>query len=174
MTAPDVRVLVVQGIADLLPDSYSGNNQEIDIEEFFTKCRQWLNVNHERFADDASRVAAIKYVLSGTALQCFNGIPAANMQGNVNMLKQALFAKFRINKTRQEWKKELDKCKYVPSSNCLPMINRFQVVCDNLQWLVNVQIEKFIRILLINLRQFVISRAHLTFNELAESVITYQ
>ncbi len=51
---------------------------------------------HERFAGDASRVATIKYVLSGTALQWFNSIPAANMPGNVNGLKQAPFAKFRI------------------------------------------------------------------------------
>ncbi len=79
------------------------------------------------------------------------------MPGTVNQLQQVLFAKFRIAKTRQEWKKELDKCKYVPSSSCcLPMMNRLQVVCEKLQWPVNVQIEKFVRIPPMNLRQFII------------------
>ncbi len=45
MAAPDIRVVVVQGITDLLPDSYSGDNNEVDIEEFFTKYRQWLQVH---------------------------------------------------------------------------------------------------------------------------------
>lgn len=70
--------------------------------------------------------------------------------------------------------KELDKCKYVQGSSSLPMINRFQVICAKLQWPLSVQIEKFVRILPMNLRQFVISRAHITFDEVADSVKTYQ
>ncbi len=48
------------------------------------------------------------------------------------------------------------------------------VVCAKLQWPLPVQMEKFVRILPMNLRQFVISRTHLTFAEVADSVKTYQ
>ncbi len=64
-------------------------------------------VHQNRFANNADKVGAIKYVLSGTALQWFNGIPQANMPANVNDLQRDMFAKFRIAKTRLQWKKEL-------------------------------------------------------------------
>ncbi len=109
--SPQVNVVVVNGLADLLPDSYSGDDLSIDIEEFFGKYRQWLHIHQNRFANNAERVAAVKYVLSGTALQWFNDIPAANTPATVNEFQHYLFAKFRIAKIRQEWKKELEKCK---------------------------------------------------------------
>ncbi len=76
--APPI-VVVVNGLADLLPDSYSRYSTSFDIEEFFARFRQWLGTHNNRFANNAEQVAAIKYVLSGTALQWFNDIPAANM-----------------------------------------------------------------------------------------------
>ncbi len=82
----------------------------------------------------------------------------------------AFYEKFRIRKIIVEWKKELQSCKYIPGSNSLPMINRFQYICNKLTWPLAVQIEKFIRILPINLKQFVISRDHATF----AAVKTYQ
>ncbi len=104
-------------------------------------------MHSERFHNDATKVAGIKYVLSGTALQWYNDLPVGGMSAILNNLQHDFFAKFRIAKTRQEWKKELDKCKYVPGISSLPMINRFQVVCAKLQWTLAVQIEKFVRIL---------------------------
>ncbi len=97
--APPV-VIVVNGIADLLPDSYSGDDTSFDIEEFFARYRQWLGIHNNRFNNAAEQVAAIKYVLSGTALQRFNDIPAPNIPATVNNLQRDLLAKFRIAKTR--------------------------------------------------------------------------
>ncbi len=104
-------VIVVKRLADLLPDSYSGDDTSIDSEEFFVRYKQWLGFHNNRFNNAAEQVAAIKYVLSGTALQWFNDISAANMPATVNNMQRDLFAKFRIAKTRVEWKKELEKCK---------------------------------------------------------------
>ncbi len=103
-----------------------------------------------------------------TALQWFNDIPQANLPTNVNDLQRDLFAKFRIAKTRLQWKKKLDTCKYIPGTSTLPMINKFQLLCGKLQWPLLVQIEKFVSILPMQFRQFVVSRAHATF------VKTYQ
>ncbi len=103
--APPVFV-VVNGLADLLPDSYSGDHTSIDKEEFFVRFRRWLGIHNNRFANATEKVAAIKYVLSGTALQWLNDIPAANMPATVNNLQRDLFVKFRIAKTRVKWKKE--------------------------------------------------------------------
>ncbi len=83
-----------------------------------------------------------------------------------------MFAKFRIAKTRLQWKQELDTCKYIPGRNTLPMINKCQLLCGKLQWPLPVQIEKFVHILLMQLRQFIVSRAHATFAEVTESVKT--
>ncbi len=54
------------------------------------------------------------------------------------------------------------------------MLNKFHVICNKLNWPVAVQIEKFVRILIMNLRQFVVSRAHDDFAEVALLVKTYQ
>ncbi len=99
---------MVNGLANLLRDSYSGDDTSINIEEFFARFRQWLGIHNNRFANAAEQVAAIKYVLLDTALQWFNDIPVANMPATVNNLQHNLFAKFRIAKTRVEWKKELE------------------------------------------------------------------
>ncbi len=88
------------------------------------------------------------------------------MPVTVNNLQCDLFAKFRIAKTRLEWKKELDKYKYIAGTSTLPMINKFQLYCGKLQWPLSVQIEKFVHILTMQLRQFVVSRAHATFAEI--------
>ncbi len=138
-------VVVVNGLADLLLDSYSEDDTSVDIEEFFARYRQWLGIHNNRFTNAVEQVAVIKYVLSGTALQWFNDIHSANMPTTVNNLQHDLFAKFRIAKTRVEWKKELEKCKYIPCTSTLPMINKFQL-CGKLQWPLPVQVEKFVHI----------------------------
>ncbi len=91
-------------------------------------------------------------------------MPAGNIPSTVNNLQCNLFANFRCAKTRLEWKKELEKCKYIPGTSTLPMINKFQLYCGKLQWPLPVQIEKFVRFLPMQLRQFA---------EVAESVKTY-
>ncbi len=96
------------------------------------------------------------------------------MPATVNNLQCDLFAKFRIAKTRIEWKKELEKCKYIPGTSTLPMINKFQLYCGKLQWPLPAQIEMFVCILPMQLRQFVVSSAHGTFAEVSESVKTFQ
>ncbi len=142
VASPPFNMVVVNGLADLLPDSYFGDDMSIDIEEFFGRYIQWLNIHQHRFGNNAEKVAAIKYVLSGTALQWFNNIPAANMPANVNDLQHGFFAKFRIAKTMQEWKNEMKQCKYVPGTSTLHMINKFQLICGTFQWPLPVQIEK--------------------------------
>ncbi len=93
--APGLPVIVVvNGLADLLPDSYSGDDMSVDIEEFFGRFRQWLGIHQNRFGNNTEKAAAIKYDLSCTVLQWFNEIAATNMPD--------LFAKFRITKTRLE------------------------------------------------------------------------
>ncbi len=73
-TAQQVKVGVVNCILDLMPDTFSGDNPNVDIEEVFTRYRQWLLLHNDRFNDDASMVAGIKYVLLGTTLQWYNDL----------------------------------------------------------------------------------------------------
>ncbi len=103
--APPV-VVVVNGLADLILDTYLGDDMSVDIEEIF-----------DRFANNAEQVAAIKYVLSGTAPQWFNDIPPGNMPATINNLQCDFFAKFRIAKTRLEWKKEQIYTRYKHAAN---------------------------------------------------------
>ncbi len=53
--APPV-IVVVNSLADLLPDSYSGGNTSVDIEEFFARFRQWLGIYNNRFANAAEQI----------------------------------------------------------------------------------------------------------------------
>ncbi len=56
----------------------------------------------------------------------------------------------------------------------MPVNNKFQLYCGKLQCPLPVQIEKFVPILPMQLRQFVVSRDHATFAEVTESVKTFQ
>ncbi len=58
--APPV-VVVVNGLADLLPDSYSGDDTSVDIKECFARYRQWLGIHNNGFVNVAEQVAAIKF-----------------------------------------------------------------------------------------------------------------
>ncbi len=93
------------------------------------------NVHAERFHNDGTKVGGIKYILSGIALQWYNDIPAVALSGNLDDLRDHLYAR------------ELLKYKYVPGSTTLPMLNRFQVICNKLNWPIVVQLEKIVRIL---------------------------
>ncbi len=125
-------IIVLNNFSDLMPEIYTGESLDCDVEEFFSKFRQWIHLHRQRFDNDAAIVAGFKYVLSCTALQWFNDIPAAVAPGNLNDLRDTFYEKFRIRETRVEWKKELQSCKYVPGSSSLPMINRFQYICNKL------------------------------------------
>ncbi len=82
--------------------------------------------------------------------------------------------KKKKKKNRQELKRQLKECKYVAGVSCLPMINKFQEICRKLDLPLDVQIEKFIMILPLNLRQFVVSRNTDNFDNVKLSVKLYQ
>ncbi len=42
-------VVVVNSLADLLPDSYSGDDKSVDIEECLGRFRQWLGLHQNRY-----------------------------------------------------------------------------------------------------------------------------
>ncbi len=53
------------------------------------------------------------------------------------------------------------------------MINKFQAIAIKLEWPLPIQIEKFIHILPISLRQFVVSWDANTFSKIGESIKLY-
>ncbi len=73
-------------------------------------------------------------------------------------IQAAFFAKYRYRKTRSQLKTELNQCKYQPGQSNIRMMNMFITIADKLEWPVAVQIDRFIKILPMSLRQFVISR----------------
>ncbi len=42
-------VIVVNGLDDLLPDIYSGDDMSVTIEELFARYSQWLGIHNNRF-----------------------------------------------------------------------------------------------------------------------------
>ncbi len=62
-------IIVVNGFRDLMPETFTGDNADIDVEEFFNRFRQWEQLHAERFHNDVTQVGGLKYILSGTALQ---------------------------------------------------------------------------------------------------------
>ncbi len=90
-----------------MPEAYTGESLDCDVEEFYGKFRQWVNSHRQRFENDAARVAGFRYVLSGTGLQWFTDIPAADTPSNFNELRDLFYEQIRIKKTRVEWKREV-------------------------------------------------------------------
>ncbi len=150
---PEPRI-VINGV--FWSDAQS-DNLDCDVEDVFGKYRQWVQLHDERFHNNANRIDGLKYIVSAMALQWYNAIPTANVPANLNELQDAFYEKFIVRKTWAEWTKELQKCKYTPGSRSLPVINRFHVIYNKLGWPIGVQIETFVKILPMNLRQFVIN-----------------
>ncbi len=71
-------------------------------------------------------------------------------------------------------KVELNQCKYLPGQSNIAMMNRFITIADKLDCPVAVQIDRFIKILPMSLRQFVISCPSPDFEAVIESIRVYQ
>ncbi len=172
--APEMTV-IVSNFSDLMPEAFSGVGIKYDTETFFMKFRSWVNFQEARLPTEDAKIGAFKYVLSDTATLWWNSIIAGqNVPATLNALKYLFYAKFRVTKTRQELKRELRECKYIPGVSCLPMLNKFQEISNKLDLPLEVQIEIFIRILPPNLRQFVVSRNTDNFDHVKLSVKSYQ
>ncbi len=96
---PEPQIIVINGFGDLMSETFTGDNAEINVEEFFNRFKQWEQLHAERFHNDATKVGGLKYILSGTALQWYNDIPAAAVPADLDALQDNFFAKFRTEKT---------------------------------------------------------------------------
>ncbi len=88
--------------------------------------------------------------------------------------QSAFFAKYRYRKTRSQLKAELNQYKYQPGQSNIGMMNKVITIADKLEWPVAVQIDRFIKILPMSLRQFVISLPNPDFEAVRESIRVYQ
>ncbi len=70
-----------------MPESITGDNADIDIEEFFSRFRQCEQLHAARFHNNTSKVGGLKYVLSGTALQWYNDIATGGMPSDLDELQ---------------------------------------------------------------------------------------
>jgi hypothetical protein len=168
------RIVVLGNLSDMMPEPFDGRNIDRDVEEFFDNYKSWVLLNRERFTNAVERISAFRFVLSGTALSWWRNIPIGNRPALLDDLRDMFFAKFRVLKGRTQLKKELMECKYVPGVNCLTMINKFQDICNKLNYSLEVTIEKFIKILPLNLKQFVVSKNVDNFGQISDSIRTYQ
>jgi hypothetical protein len=92
----------------------------------------------------------------------------------LDALQTLFFQKYRTEKTRQQLKSEIAALKYEPSKPFRNMVNKFQTLSTKLDWTLNVQLEKFISILPITIRQFVVSRPYGNFELICGSLTLYQ
>ncbi len=86
----------------------------------------------------------------------------------------SMIEEFRISRTRLEWKKRVRTVQIYTKYKHPANDQQISMYCGKLLLPLAVQIEKFVRILPMPLRQFVVSIAHFTFAEVTESVKTYQ
>ncbi len=89
-------------------------------------------------------------------------------------LQAQFFAKYRYRKTRTQLKAELNNCKYLPYQSNLGMMNKFLTITDKLEWPLPVQIDCFVKLLPMSLRQFVVSHTTGDFEEVSGSIRVYQ
>jgi hypothetical protein len=171
--APPI-VIQVENLADLLPDKFSWEPDCEDCDEFFRKYRVWLEFHPTKFATEISRVNALHYCLSLSASEWWSSIPVAERPITVDALENIFFLKYRTEKTRQQLKAEIAALKYEPSKPFRNMVNKFQTLSSKLDWGLNVQLEKFIRILPLQIRQFVVSRPYGSFELICASLVIYQ
>jgi len=167
--------ITIETLSDLMPEPFSGDDDTVDCEDFFKKYVSWLGLHRIKFPNDHSKVAAFKHVITGPCLSWWGTILQLPMYpGTVNEIQQVFFAKYRHVKSRSQYKAELNRLKYIPGESCLGMINKFVVIADKLEWPEAVQIDRLIKTLPIQLRQFVISRNYDTFTEVKESIKRFQ
>ncbi len=142
---------------------------------FFKKYVSRLAIHRDRFNDNHRKIIAFKHCLCGQALVWWTGVNGGiNARVAVPDLQAMFFAKYRYRKSHIQLKAELNKCKYMPSQSNLGMMNTFLIIADKLEWPLPVQIDCFIKLLPMSLRQFVISRTTNDFEVVRESIRVFQ
>ena len=163
--APPVNVTVDQ-LGDLLPDSFTGEDHQC-AETFFKNFRLWVELHQRQFHNNNLRVSAIKYCLSKSAADWWqerlreairpnNPVP---LPANLDALEQLFFQKFRVAKTRKQLRDELSILKYEPGVAPVHIKNKFLSIAQKLQMPNDEIIEKFLRLLPSQVRQFVAQRS---------------
>ncbi len=61
-------IIVINGFVGLMPDTFTGDNAEINVEESFNRFIQWKQLQAEIFHNDQTKEGGLKHILSGTAL----------------------------------------------------------------------------------------------------------
>ena len=178
--APPVNVTVDQ-LGDLLPDSFPGEDHQC-AETFFKNFCLWVELHQRQFHNNNLRVSAIKYCLSKSAadwsqerlreaIRPNNPVP---LPANLDALEQLFFQKFRVAKTRKQLRDELSILKYEPGVAPVHIKNNFLSIAQKLQMPNDEIIEKFLRLLPPQVRQFVATRQMQNLDQIVESVIQYQ
>lgn len=174
MPAEREIIIQVENLVDLLPEKFTGEPNSEDCDEFFRKFRNWLDFHPSKFGTEDLRVNSFHYCLSLTASEWWSKLPAAEKPNTIDALETLFYRKFRTSKTRLQLKAELNSLKYEAGKPFLNMVNKFQTISNRLEWSINVQLEKFIRILPLTIRQFVVSRPYDTFENICKSLTLYQ
>jgi hypothetical protein len=174
MPAEREIVIQVENLVDLLPEKFSGEPESENCEEFFRKFKIWLDFHPSKFDTDLAKVKSIHYCLSLTASEWWSKLPAAELPATVDELETIFLQKFKTAKTRQQLKAEVHALKYEPGKPFRNMVNKFQTISNRLEWSLILQLEKFIRILPIGIRQFVVSRPYDNFEDICKSLTLYQ
>ncbi len=185
MPAEHVEVQVpVYGLADMIPETFSGENDSQDTDTFVQRWIDWAKLHTKRFPNDIDKVQSIRLVLSGTALHWYNNLvqrEGLRAEADPHILPQTMDAmkdlfttKFRINKTHSQLRSEIASLKYEAGKPCLSLVNRFQYLASKLNWDLATQINKFVRLLPQAVKQFVVTRPLTSFTEILHSLDLYQ
>ncbi len=79
------HIIVISNFADQL--IFTGESLDQDCGEYFRNCRSWEFFHQQRFANNADKVNAFKYMLSRAALLWWNTLPMAQIPATLDALR---------------------------------------------------------------------------------------
>ena len=168
-------MVTVDSLSDMIPTAFSGNDSGVDVDEFFKRYVSWTVLHAAKFANPIEAIEAFKHVLCGTALSWWTDLVDEHATPvTMNRLQDTFFAKFRYIKPRSQLKGEIDALRYQAGQSNLAMVNQFVVLANKLEWPLNIQIDRFLKLLPVQMRSFILSQDINDFEHLMRRMRVYQ
>jgi len=190
MAAGQNQAVPIYGLADMKPAYFDVDKDTETADAFFNNFLQWVNLHQERLANEVDQVKALRFCLSGQALAWFQdlidkdtaweAVAAANRVGphplpqTLRELKTVFLNKFWTKLSKTAIRREISSMKYTEGRPVTQLVTRFQYLAEQLKWPLDYQKTRFTQILPKEVRHFVAMRPMTTFDEIVESVNTYQ
>jgi hypothetical protein len=169
-------------IAIIKPTSFTGEDALVDVEDFWSQYKLWLDYHEDVFPTDYDKVCSLRFVLAGDASRWFGKtIIDANdptstitLPADLAALQIVFYAKYKPVETRTALKGKIATLKYAPGCNIKTLANKYNTLSEKLNYSKDDSLEGFLKLFPSEIVMFATSNGATTVDAVCQAVVTYQ